>query len=90
VTVSFTTDDSPPDLDGPFPLHRGDARGRTLSVNLDNNQFHCFDKTCNQQGDIIDFWAALHHLDLRAAALDLVRTFNLEPTPRMRNREEAR
>jgi hypothetical protein len=30
---------------------------------------------------IIDLWAALHHLDLRAAALDLVQTFDLEPAP---------
>ena len=28
---------------------------------------------------MIDLWAALHGLSLREAALDLVRTFGLEP-----------
>src|SRR5262245_54415297 len=63
------------------PLHRGDARGRTFSVNLDENVFHCFDKRCGQKGDVIDLWAAVHGLSLREAALDLVRTFGLEPAP---------
>jgi len=36
------------------PLHRGDARGRTFSVNLDDNVFQCFDKKCAQKGDVID------------------------------------
>jgi transposase len=63
------------------PIHRGDARGRTFSVNLADNVFHCFDARCGKEGDVIDLWAALHHLDLRAAALDLVRTFDLEPAP---------
>jgi transposase len=64
------------------PIHRGDARGRTFSVNLAENVFQCFDKKCGQKGDVIDLWAALHGLSLRAAALDLVRTFGLEPAPR--------
>ena len=68
------------------PLHRGDGRGRTLSVNLEDNVFHCFDARCGKQGDVIDLWAALHHLDVRAAALDLVRTFDLEPAPRTEKR----
>jgi transposase len=63
------------------PIHRGDGRGRTFSVNLDDNVFHCFDQACGQQGDVIDLWAALHHRGLRAAALDLVQTFDLEPAP---------
>jgi transposase len=63
------------------PIHRGDARGRTFSVNLDGNVFHCFDKACGRHGDVIDLWAELHHLGLREAALDLVRTFGLEPAP---------
>jgi transposase len=64
------------------PLHRGDARGRTFSVNLDANVFQCFDPKCGQRGDVIDLWAALHGLALRAAALELVHTFGLEPAPR--------
>jgi transposase len=64
------------------PLHRGDARGRTFSVNLDDNVFQCFDKKCAQKGDVIDLWASIKGLSLREAALDLVHTFGLEPAPR--------
>ncbi len=67
---------------GACPLHRGDGRGRTFSVNLDDNVFQCFDARCGRKGDAIDLWAAVHGLSLRAAALDLVRTFGLEPAPR--------
>jgi transposase len=63
------------------PIHRGDARGRTFSVNLAENVFHCFEAACGQQGDVIDLWAALHSFSLREAALDLVQTFQLEPAP---------
>ena len=50
-------------------------------MNLDEGVFHCFDARCGKQGDVIDLWAALHQQSLRAAALDLVRTFGLEPAP---------
>jgi transposase len=63
------------------PIHRADGRGRTFSVNLDDNVFHCFDTACGKQGDVIDLWAEVHHLSLHAAALDLVQTFDLEPAP---------
>jgi hypothetical protein len=43
--------------------------------------FHCFDTRCGKQADVIDLWAALHQMTLRAAAPDLVRTFGLEPAP---------
>ena len=62
------------------PIHRGDGRGRTFSVNLDLHKYHCFDARCQSQGDVIDLWAALHRMSLRDAALDLVRTFGLEPS----------
>jgi CHC2 zinc finger len=65
----------------PCPIHRGDGRGRTFSVNLDENVFQCFDKACGAKGDVIDLWAAVRQLSLREAALDLVRTFDLEPRP---------
>jgi transposase len=63
------------------PIHRGDGRGRTFSVNLNENVFCCFDARCGKQGDVIDLWAAVRQLSLRDAALDLVRTFGLEPAP---------
>jgi transposase len=64
------------------PIHRGDARGRTFSANLEDNVFHCFDAACAAKGDVIDLWAAVHAMALRQAAEDLVRTFDLEPAPK--------
>ena len=64
------------------PIHRGDARGRTFSVNLVENVFHCFDPACGKQGDVLDLWAALHQSSLREAALDLVQVFQLESAPK--------
>jgi hypothetical protein len=64
------------------PIHRGDGRGRTFSVNLEQNVFCCFEARCGKQGDVIDLWAAAKQMSLREAALDLVRTFNLEAAPR--------
>jgi transposase len=66
---------------GPCPIHRGDGRGRTFSVNLDDNVFQCFDAACQKKGDVIDLWASVNAMSLRQAAIDLVRTFNLEPAP---------
>jgi transposase len=64
------------------PIHRGDARGRTLSVHLEDNVFRCFAQECGAKGDVIDLWAGVQRLSLRDAALDLVATFDLEPVPR--------
>jgi transposase len=66
----------------PCPIHRGDTRGRTFSVHLDQGVFQCFDPSCGTKGDVIDLWASVRGLSLREAALDLVRTFALEPVPR--------
>lgn len=66
------------------PIHRPDSRGRTFSVNLDANVFQCFGASCQKKGDVIDLWAALHHQDLRRAALDLVHTVALEAAPTQR------
>ena len=63
------------------PIHCPHSHGRTFSVNLDDNVFQCFSPRCQKKGDVIDLWAALHHQDLRQAALDLVRTFALEAAP---------
>jgi transposase len=61
------------------PIHRGDGRGRTFSVNLDENVFCCFDSRCGKQGDVIERWSALKGMSLHEAAEDLITTFNLEP-----------
>jgi len=50
-------------------------------VNLEGHVFCCFDKTCGRQGDVIDLWARVIGMSLRDAALDLARTFALEPAP---------
>jgi transposase len=63
------------------PIHRGDGRGRTFSVNLSGGVFCCLDSRCGKQGDVIDLWAAVRQMSLREAALDLVRTFGLEAAP---------
>jgi len=63
------------------PIHRGDGRGRTFSVNLEADVYQCFDARCRSQGDVIDLWAALHQRDVRGAALDRVHVFALEPHP---------
>ena len=60
------------------PIHCPRSNGRTFSVNLEANVFQCFGVRCQKKGDVIDLWAALHHQDLRQAALDLARTFALE------------
>jgi transposase len=75
---------SGPQRKGPCPLHRGDGRGRTFSVHLDKNVFHCFDAACGKKGDVIDLWASVNGMSLRQAAMDLARTFHLEPAPQQR------
>src|SRR5216684_2904450 len=70
-----------PQVSSPCPLHAASGNGRTFSVHLDKNVFHCFDPSCGIKGDVIDLWAALTHLPLRDAALELIRTFGLEPAP---------
>jgi transposase len=65
----------------PCPIHRGDGRGRTFSVNLNDNVFQCFDAACGKHGDVIDLWASVNAMSLREAAIDLVNTFHLEPAP---------
>src|SRR5262245_53563585 len=66
---------------GPCPVHAPDGTGKTFSVQLDKNVFHCFEPRCGRKGDVIDLWAAVKSLNLREAALDLVGTFNLQPAP---------
>jgi transposase len=70
---------------GVCPLHaQPDEREPTLSIHLGKNLFHCFQAHCAAQGNVLDFWAAVHHLPIYEAALHLAETFRLP-----RNREEA-
>lgn len=69
---------------GPCPLHAqpGDTQP-TFSAHLGKNVFQCFHAECGAQGNVLDLWAAVHHLPLYEAALHLAETFHL-----LRNREE--
>ena len=70
---------------GICPLHaKPDDREPTMSIHLGKNVFHCFQAKCATEGNVLDFWAAVHHLPLYEAALHLADTFHLP-----RNREEA-
>jgi hypothetical protein len=74
---------------GPCPVHAEapatlPAKKHTCSVQLGKNLFHCFKADCAAQGNVLDLWAAIHHLPLYEAALHLADTFHLP-----RNREEA-
>ena len=77
-----------PQRRGPCPVHQQPAEaGRSFSVNLVKQVFRCLDPDCQAQGNPLDLWAAVHHLPLHAAALDLAKTFHLnvsrtnEPNP---------
>jgi len=69
---------------GPCPIHSQstDAQ-RTFSAHLGKNVFQCFHADCGAHGNVLDLWAAIHHLPLYEAALQLAETFHLP-----RNREE--
>jgi transposase len=69
---------------GPCPIHAQptDKLG-TFSAHLGKNIFQCFKADCAAQGNVLDLWAAVHHLPLYEAALHLAATFHLA-----RNREE--
>jgi transposase len=69
---------------GPCPIHGqpGDTQP-TFSAHFGRNIFQCFQADCRAQGNVLDLWAAVHHLPLYEAALHLAETFRIP-----RNREE--
>jgi DNA primase len=68
-----------PQLRGRCPLHdSGSPRSRVFAAHLGKNLFHCF--RCGAGGNALDLWAALHHLPLHAAVLDLCQRLH-EPVP---------
>ena len=69
---------------GPCPLHGGPSNTQpTFSAHLGKHIFQCFHAECGAQGNVLDFWAAVHKLPPYEAALHLAETFRLR-----RNREE--
>jgi len=64
---------------GPCPLHEPEATsGRSFSVNLKRNIFHCFDSECQAQGNVLKFWMAYRQLQPYEAAEDLAKTLHIE------------
>jgi transposase len=79
---------SGPQRRGRCPVHSTvGSGGRTFSVHLGKNIFQCFHPPCGIRGNVLDLWAAVHHLRLREAALHLAATFNVPVHP-SRDREE--
>lgn len=69
---------------GSCPLHgQPHDRQPTFSAHLGKHIFQCFHADCGAHGNVLDLWAAIHHLPLYEAALHLAETFQLP-----RNREE--
>lgn len=54
---------------GRCPIHSAAGeRNRSFSANLEKNVFQCFHPDCCAKGNVLDLWAAVHHLPLREAA----------------------
>jgi transposase len=61
---------------GPCPIHGQPTDTQpTFSAHLGKHIFQCFHASCRAQGNVLDLWAALHHLPLYEAALHLAETF---------------
>ena len=59
-------------LHGPCPVHRSPSlRSRTFSVNLRSGRYYCH--KCHSHGNQLELWAAIYHLPIYDAALDLCR-----------------
>jgi transposase len=57
---------------GPCPIHEpSSTEGRSFSVNLHKNVFHCFDASCGAKGNALDLWAQSQHVTTAQAARDL-------------------
>ena len=65
-------------LEGPCPIHRGQNR-RHFRVSLAKNAYNCFG-TCGDGGNVLDFVARFEGVEIREAALMLVRWFDLAET----------
>lgn len=80
---------SGPQRRGRCPLHNSkETRQRSFSVHLGKKVFQCFHPPCGAKGNLLDLWAAVHHLPLYQAAVHLAQTFNV--TLPLRARTEKR
>jgi DNA primase len=70
---------SGPQRRGPCPVHGSSRPGsRSFSVNFQKNVFRCFCPDCGAHGNVLNLWAAVHHLPLGEAARHLAQTFGLD------------
>jgi len=64
-------------LHGPCPVHGSSSLwGRTFSVNLRSGRYYCH--KCRSHGNLLELWAAVCHLPIYEAALDLCRALGHE------------
>lgn len=64
------TSQSGDQLHGPCPVHGSSSpTSRTFSVNLRTGPYYCH--KCHSQGNQLELWAAVHHLPIYEAAVDL-------------------
>jgi DNA primase len=62
---------------GPCPLHgSGSPTSRVFAAHLGKNVYHCF--RCGAGGNALDLWAAVRHLALHAAVLELCQRLGQE------------
>jgi DNA primase len=62
---------------GPCPVHHSTSpRSRTLSVNLSTRRYYCH--KCRSSGNQVELWAAVKHLPIYDAAIDLCRALGHE------------
>jgi DNA primase len=62
---------------GPCPVHQStSAHSRSFSVNLRTGRYYCH--KCLSKGNSLELWAAINHLPIYYAAIDLCRVLNHE------------
>ena len=63
---------------GPCPIHQpSSADGRSFSVNLAKNIFHCFDASCGAKGNVLDLWAQTRRVTIPQAVDQLAEHFGI-------------
>jgi hypothetical protein len=71
-------------VDGPcIVVKPNGALGRDFWVDLVTNRYRCF--KCHSAGRQLDLWAAVHHLNVHAAAEDICCRLGI-PVPRLASR----
>lgn len=81
---------SPGQFRGPCPIHgEKHSRHRSFSVNLHKHAFQCFHPPCGASGNALDLWAAVHRVDLRAAATHLAHILGIDLSENQKDTERG-